>query len=313
MFRLMFVFSLVVCALCAILLGDFLVDYSTVYADEANLSAAIKIVETHLDAIYESDYSGAEDCFSEAFRAVILPKVTFVNSYLLSTKASLGDDGYVVLEAVELEKPEYVLVTLSIAGHNAYYYLILEQAKWRIEIYSDKSFNSFADARRELYLFTDRDWNDDISKELKCIAALYRVQQALEEYKGEKGEGYYPERLRGGNDRDELTIWNYFDEDIGYPLNFFRNKPMKHVPFNKPSTGDFTYISVDRDSDGKHEAYYMISWGMQKSERAIFEGYSIVSLLASEDDKDSRQIVDLFVRFAKDKFNIELVPNRLND
>jgi hypothetical protein len=276
-------------------------------ADDA-IDAAITTVAAHIDAIARADYDGAEAYFSESFRIAIKPRVSFVNSYLLSTFEAIKVGDYSVLDAVALEKPEYVRVDTYINGRSAFYYLVFESAHWAIELFSDEMHESLADARRELYLFTNRDWNDTGSKELKCRAALYRIQQMLELYKDEKGEGFYPPYLRGGMSRDALTIWEYFNPETGYPLNYFTNRPMEATAFGKPSPGDFAYLPIDTDDNGNVESYYLVGWGAESSRYALYTSSHIISMLASADDRDANTIAADFVTFVSGEFGIALVP-----
>ena len=269
-------------------------------------------IANHLDAITESDYALAESYFSRSFRAAILPKVKFVNSYLLNTNALIRAGDYSVDEPVILEKPEFARVRADFSEARIFYYLIHESGGWRIEAFSDGLFDSMADARRPLYLFTNRDWNDTASMELKCRASLYRIQRELEIYRDEKGDGFYPDRLRGGTGRDALTIWEYFDIEEGYPLNYFTARPMKAVHFDKAKSGEFTYIPVDADDDGNIEGYFLVGWGEIDSQHAVFAGTRIIALLGAVDERDRGAVMRDFMDFAARTFRVELTPI-LND
>ncbi len=264
----------------------------------------------HFDAISEQDFSEAERFFSESFRAAIMPKVKFVNSYLLEIKASLFG-GYELSAPAVLEDERFVRVKADFAETSVYYYLIRQAGGWRIEAFSENEYSTMADGRRELYLFTNRDWNDDVSKDLKCRAALYQIQRELEAFRDEKGEGFYPPYLRGGKARDALTSWGYFDPEKGYPANYHTGRPMEAAEFGisirKPSPGDFTYLPVDADGDGKIEAYFLAGWGKPDSPAALFLGGSIVGLVASADERREAMVVMDFIDFALSEFGITLV------
>jgi hypothetical protein len=273
--------------------------------DDAALS-----VDAHLTAIKEQEYRAAESMFSESFRAAILPKVKFVNSYLLEVLSAIGRGGWELSKPAALEEERFASVRADFDDVSIYYYLIRQANGWRIEAFSEREYATMADGRRELYLFTNRDWNDDVSKELKCRASLYQIQRELEAYRDEKGEGFYPPVLRGGKSRDALTTWGYFDMETGYPANYFTGRPMEAVDFptglRKPSAGNFSYIPVDADGDGNIEGYYLAGWGKPESPNSIFKDTAIVGLLASADERRESIVLIDFIELIKEKYGLDL-------
>lgn len=276
---------------------------------------ASAVVEAHLSAIKAQDYSEAESWFSDAFRAAIMPKVKFVNSYLLELYIAMHGGGFELSSPLPLEEERFVLISATLPETAVFYYLIKQANGWRIEAFSEYEFSTMADGRRELYLFTNRDWNDDDSKELKCRASLFQIQRELETYKDEKGEGFYPTNLKGGRMRDPLTIWGYFDMDKGYPVNHFNSKPMYAAEFalslRKPSAGDFSYIPLDNNGDGKMESYYLVSWGRGESKNVLFEGTAIIGLLAGDDERQEKQIITDFIEYVIEHFGVSLALKKV--
>ncbi|MEP0813994.1 MAG: hypothetical protein HRF49_04955 [bacterium] len=267
-----------------------------------------EIVEIHLDRIAASDFPGAEKLFSDAFRAAILSNVRLVNVYLLGRKEALAESGYSLEEPSILEEGRFALVQAQFENDQVFYYLIRESSGWRIEAFSDVRYSTFAEGRRGLYLFTSRDWNDTGSKELKCRANLFLIQQALEDYFDGKGKGSYPGRLSGGDGTDALVTWGYIPYETGYPQNYFSRKPMRNVRLDKPEPGDFTYIPVDRESDGVFESYYLLGWGTPGSEYSLFDEIEIVGFLASADDRANDEAMADFIEYARSRFGVVLTP-----
>ena len=231
-----------------------------------------------------------------------------MNTYLIGRRHASGDGDYSIEPPVRLEEDRYARVKATFAADTVYYYLIKETDAWKIEAFSDAEFDTMAGGRRLLYLWTSGDWNDTESKELKCRASIYLIQNALENFRDGKGSGFYPDRLTGSGN-DPLILWQYFDGEPEYPQNFFTKRPMMQCSFSKPVPGDFTYFPVDGDGDKKHETYFLICWGDKDTKNAIFKDTRIIGLAASADERDAEQVASGFVQFAAARLNQSLLPS----
>jgi hypothetical protein len=255
----------------------------------------------HFARISSADYTGAAEFFSGAFRRAFKGDVKAMDTYYLRRREQLVP-GYEIIGVTPLADPgrQTARVTVDFNDPDTaspvqiterlHYYLIREKVAagaplrdrdglaWRIDIYDALSYDSLAAARRRPYLYTLEAWPDDLGRELKSRQGLYRIQQALEEYRA--ANGAYPGTLYGeDNRRDPLIKGKQLADN--YPPNGFNGRWMRAVDFGENSSGDFSYYGLDADKDGQAEGYFLLLHGKVPAS-CVYTGRDSIMLLGTD-------------------------------
>lgn len=273
-------------------------------------------VEAHFKALLAENYTGADAWFSTAFRRAFKGDVQQLNTYYEARRLQLAA-GYSLSEAVRLDDGpdrETARVTVDfedpstdaplLVTERIYYYLIHEPAKgevgadrsdraWRIDIYDALAFDSLAEARRRPYLYTREAWSEDAGRELKSRQGLFRIQWALDSYFAANER--FPQRLEGGDNRRDALINGGFIKG-SYPPNGFNEKPMAAVDFGEKSSGDFTYLPLDTDSDGLFEGYFLLLHAKDRA-GSYFTDSDVIYILTSLNLAGQGEAADVFATY----------------
>lgn len=260
-----------------------------------------EVVKSHFDAAKRSDYDAAFACFDTPFRKLFSTRVPEMRDYYGVLKG--------LLETPTAIDPAVTLgdgggrVKVTFGGYVRYYYLLLEEGAWKIDIFSDSVYESIADARRLAFLNTPGAWDDDGTLQLKAIQGLYRIQQALESYR-DTHKGRLPKSLSGGDSRDALIFGKSLDE---YPRNPFLKRPVKAVAFSDRMRGDFTYVQLDVGDDGYPRNYFLLLYGPVASDEMFIDTnivYELNSLFEANDKAILKALIGEFDR----SFSVKLIP-----
>ncbi len=276
-------------------------------------AAAEDAVLAHFEAILAEQYVQADQYFSREFRAAFKGDVDRINAYYRTRAAQLAR-GYSISAISELDDGDRETMRVTVDFSDAdpqdgvditerfFYYLVRQNSTdrdavdgkaWRIDIFDALRFDSLADARRRPYLYTGQEWDEFASSELIARQGLFRIQMALESFHMENSG--YPFRLLGDDSRrDELISSNKLGAT--YPQCGFNDRPMRSVQFEEKSSGDFTYYSVDADSDGVNEGYWLILHGRDEG-GFYFEGRDTIYILSDAVGLTQREQADGFSAF----------------
>jgi hypothetical protein len=273
-------------------------------------------VDSHFRAIAAEDYRGCDAWFSAAFLHAFKGDVQRMNRYYEMRHAQVGR-GWQFVETAALPDPErqtaIVVVEFGpadlgapiVASERMYYYLIREKAAdgtpgmdsegraWRIDIYDALRYDSLAEARRRPYLYTSDAWPEDAGRELKSRQGLYRLQWALDSFFEDRNA--YPEKLIGDSSKkDELINGKYLTG--AYPASGYNDRGIAAVGFDEKSAGDFSYIPVDADNDGRFEAYWLLLHGKDPA-NFYFRGYDTVYILSSGESGGQFELAQSFASY----------------
>jgi hypothetical protein len=270
-------------------------------ANAVDVSGASETVTSHLDAVARSDYDAAFARFDAAYRKVFAARVPEMRVYYDTLKELLKAAPRI--DAPVGVPPSGARVKVSFGGYSRYYYLLKEGGEWKIDIFSDAEYESVADARREVFLNTVGDWNDDGSREMKAIQGLYRIQQGLESYR-DSHNGRLPKSLLGGDSRDALIFSGALKE---YPRNPFFKRSMKVTNFADRARGDLSYVPFDYAQDGFPRNYFLVLYGPVPSDE-IFVDANIVYELNSLFDADDGSILKALTTAFEKAYGLKLRP-----
>jgi hypothetical protein len=297
--------------ICVLLLAP----WSTALAQDTHLPA--ETVAAHFQAILAEEYTAADEYFSAAFRrAFKTERRSQVDQYYLARRDQLAS-GYNLLDTRMLADADQTTAVVVVEFQDPrpdaflaitermYYYLIYEKVEagaplvnrdgraWRIDIFDALSYDTLAEARRRPYLYTREAWPEDEGFQLISLQGLFRIQDALESFYRDNGQ--YPFRLLGSdNRRDELIVGGYL---LGrYPDNGFNGGAMRMREFGLKSSGDFAYYSVDADSDGWREGYWLLLHGKVPQD-FIFAGYDTIHILSNLTSGSQFDQAQLFAQF----------------
>jgi len=283
------------------------------WADEGPAAA----VTAHFEAIQAKDYISADKWFSAAFLKAFKPDVAKLNEYYLARTAQL-ERSYKIIETAALSDPghETAIVTVDfgdvyadaplVVTERMYYYLVKEKAlggpggdaqglAWRIDIFDALRFDTLADARRRAYLNTGEAWIDQYTREMRSRQGVFRIQWALEQYYEDHGQ--YPDKLIGENNkRDTLIAGGQLKGE--YPRNGFTDKAMKSAKVKSLSNGDFSYVGLDANRDGRPDGYWLLMH-IKNPSGYYYRGLDITYILSSRAAVSQAELAQAFADYWK--------------